>query len=208
MTHHTDNIKKSGVSAEKADKAFIMLHGRGAPAEDILGLAKALNINNAMFVAPQATNNTWYPFSFMAPQQENEPWLSSALELIGKIEKDLLKKGFTSEQIYLLGFSQGACLASEYAARNAKKYGGIFALTGGLIGDNIDPANYNGDFEGTPVFLANSDQDPHIPVERSQETEQVYRKMNADVTLKIYPDMPHTVIQEEIEIIESMVSGR
>lgn len=208
MTHHTDNIKKSGVSAEKADKAFIMLHGRGAPAEDILGLAKALNINNAMFVAPQATNNTWYPFSFMAPQQENEPWLSSALELIGKIEKDLLKKGFTSEQIHILGFSQGACLASEYAARNAKRYGGIFALTGGLIGEMIDPEHYNGDFEGTPVFLANSDQDPHIPVERSQETEQVYRKMNADVTLKIYPDMPHTVIQEEIEMIESMVSGR
>ena len=153
MSHILD-IKYGGVSVNEADKAIIMLHGRGGKAEDILSISQYLELPGFALVAPQATNSTWYPYSFLAPIEENEPWLSSAIDIVGKTFEELLNHGFTAENIYFLGFSQGACLTLEYTARNAQRYGGIVAFTGGLIGDEIDPAKYKGDFEQTPVMLS------------------------------------------------------
>ncbi len=207
MTTHTKKIIEKGASPEEADKVVLMLHGRGAPAEDIISLHSYLQAGKARFMAPEAAGFTWYPYSFMAPRKSNEPWLSDALKLLSSIEKDILDQGFTSEQIYIVGFSQGACLATEFAAQNAKKYGGIAAFTGGLIGEKIDRNLYNGNFENTPVFLGNSDSDPHIPVSRSEETREVYNEMGANVTLKIYANMPHTIIEEELNYVNENIFG-
>lgn len=201
MPHDYQNRTESGVGWQEADKVFIMLHGRGAPASDIMGLAPHLKAGKVRFIAPEADQYTWYPYGFMEHPSINEPYLSDALKMIGNIEEEVVNKGFETNEIFLLGFSQGACLASEYAARNPKKYGGVFALTGGLIGDDIAPSNYEGNMQNTPIFLANSDQDPHIPVERSKETEEIFNRLNGDVCLKIYPGMPHTVNEDEIRII-------
>jgi phospholipase/carboxylesterase len=178
---------------------------RSVTAEAILDLARLLNRPGFAYLAPQAAGNTWYPYSFMAPVENNEPWLSDALKLLESVEKDVYEKGLNSRQFYILGFSQGACLASEFAARNAKRYGGVIAFTGGLIGETIDRSNYRGDFAGTPVFVGNSDRDPHIPVSRSEETQEVLDSMGARVTLKIYPNMPHTIIEDELNFVNNHI---
>ena len=202
---HEKKIVTAGKNLEDAEKALIMIHGRGANANDILSVADYLNVNDFALLAPQATDNTWYPYSFMAPTSQNEPWLSSSLNLIKDLLNEITEKGITSENIYFLGFSQGACLTLEFVARNAAKYGGIVAFTGGLIGDTILTENYTGDFNKTPIFIGSSNPDPHVPVERVYETTKVLKNMNAIVTQKLYNDMGHTISQNEIDMANKLV---
>ncbi len=202
---HKKNIVTSGKELTPTGKVLIMLHGRGGTAEDILGFASHLDVKEFSLIAPQATNNAWYPYSFMAVPAQNEPWLSSALALIKGIVDDLYQKGIPAQHIYFTGFSQGACLTLEFVARNATRYGGVAAFTGGLIGDKIYPENYRGDFQGTPVLIGTSDPDPHVPVVRVNATCNILNDMNARVTEKIYPDMGHTINQEEIELANKLI---
>lgn len=202
---HAINIHTAGKPIEEAKKALIMIHGRGANAPDILGLANHLNVADFALLAPQATNNTWYPYSFLAKPEQNEPWLSSALDLLKELVDEVVGKGISEENIYFLGFSQGACLTLEFTARNAKKYGGIVAFTGGLIGDKIYEENYSGDFEGTPVFLSTGNPDPHVPLERIEESKVILEKMNADLQVKVYENRPHTILQEEIDLANQLI---
>ncbi len=185
-----------------------MVHGRGASAGDILALSGYLNISGFALIAPQAVNGSWYPFSFLMPPERNEPGLSESLMLLGEIEKDINKKGILSDKIYFLGFSQGCCLVLEYVTRNAKKYGGIAGFTGGLIGDKIYADSYKGDFGRTPVFIGTSDPDPHVPPERVEDTSRIMEKMNAEVSLKIYKDMGHTINRDEIDTVNKLIFPR
>lgn len=196
---HQKEIITSGKKIEVAKKALIMLHGRGASAEDIMNLAPYLKVKDYVFIGPQATNNTWYPYSFLMPPRQNEPWLTSALELLNELVHDINEAGIPNDRIYFLGFSQGACLSLEFAARHAQKWGGVVAFTGGLIGDKIYTENYKGDFNGAPIFIGTSNPDPHVPVERVHETAALLRTMNASVTEKVYQNMGHTISEDEIE---------
>lgn len=202
---HQKNIRTSGKKTGEASKALVMLHGRGAPAEDILGLASYLAVKDFAIFAPQATNYTWYPYSFLVPPKQNEPWLSSALNILNDLVSDINSSGIASEHIYFTGFSQGACLTLEFITRNAQKWGGAAAFTGGLIGDRIYPANYNGDFGGTHIFIGSGDPDPHVPVERVAETTAILNSMNAQVKQKIYPNLGHTIAEDELRIANEWV---
>lgn len=202
---HKKDIKTAGKPFKQAAKALIMIHGRGANAADILGLASHLNVSDYALLAPEATNNTWYPNSFLAKPEQNEPWLSSALELVQDVVDKVTAQGISSENMYFLGFSQGACLTLEFVTRHAKKFGGIAAFTGGLIGDNLYTENYSGDFEDTPIFIGTGNPDPHVPIERVKETISILEKMNANVRLKVYDGRPHTITQEEIEEANTLV---
>lgn len=196
---HILNIKTSGVELNSAQKALIMIHGRGSNSEDIMGISRHLNVDGFAILAPQATNNTWYPHSFMVPVETNEPWLGSALENLGQTVQAAVNAGIKPENIYFFGFSQGACLTLEFLARNAQKYGGAVAIIGGLIGEEVNLSNYKGDFEGTPVFIGTSNPDFHVPVERVFATEKILKEMNADVTLKVYENFGHSINQDEID---------
>ena len=202
---HQKNIVTAGMELRATSKVLIMLHGRGGSAEDILSLSSHLNVKDFSLLAPQATNNTWYPYSFLAPPSQNEPWLSSALGLLKELLEDILSKGVTTENIYFSGFSQGACLTLEFVARNANKYGVVVAFTGGLIGDKIYRENYKGDFGGTPVFIGSSNPDPHVPVERVYATTNILKNMNAVVTEKIYNNMGHTISQDEVDNANKLI---
>jgi phospholipase/carboxylesterase len=202
---HKKNIVRGGIPLEKATKVLIMLHGRGSNAEDILSLSSYFNVNDFNLIAPQATNNTWYPYSFMMPPGENEPWLSSALSILSEIVGEVNARGISSESIYFTGFSQGACLTLEFVTRNAKRYGGVAAFTGGLIGDKIYTENYKGDFKNTPVFIGTSNPDPHVPIERVNATTNILKNMNADVTEKIYNNMGHTINDDEIKNVNTLI---
>lgn len=195
---HTKKLFTSGKQLDEASNALIMLHGRGASAENIVSLAPHLHIHDYAVIAPQATNHTWYPSSFLMPPSQNEPWLSSALDVLNEIVEDILSVGMMKENIYFLGFSQGACLTLEYVTRNATKWGGAVAFTGGLIGDKIYKESYKGDFGGTPIFIGSSDPDPHIPVERVHESVEIISSMNGNVSVKVYKNMGHTITQDEI----------
>lgn len=202
---HPKNIISSGKDLKDAKKVLIMIHGRGGSAEDILPLANYLNGKEFALLAPQANNNSWYPYSFMAPISQNEPWLSAALSLIKETLKDAIDAGIKEENIYFLGFSQGACLALEFAARNATQFGGVAAFTGGLIGDKIYRENYKGDFNQMPIFIGSSNPDPHVPVERVHETTRMLQSMNADVTEKIFQNMGHTITKDEIDMANEFI---
>jgi phospholipase/carboxylesterase len=180
------------------------LHGRGADAEDILPLANSFCDDTFYIAAPQATNNAWYPYTFLSPEERNEPWLTSAVTMIKRLI-DSISVQIPSTCIYLMGFSQGACLALEVASQYAVKYAGIAAFSGGLIGEKIKPEKYKGNFDGTKVFIGNSDNDPHIPQIRSEVSRDVMEKLGADVTLRIYPGMAHTIIQQEIETVSRLM---
>ena len=201
---HQEKILFAG-NTENATSALIMIHGRGASAEDILSVSGYLNVRNYLLAAPEATGNTWYPKSFLARQAENEPWLSSALDLVQKTVFQITSRGISGRNIYFLGFSQGACLTLEYAARNAKRYGGIVAFTGGLIGDHINNSLYKGDFEMTPVFFGSSSPDMHVPVERVQASVEIFKRMGAHTTEIIYPGMGHTINQDEINQVNNLI---
>ncbi len=202
---HQKKIITAGKELSQAKKVLVLIHGRGATAEDILGLSQELNVEGFALVAPEATNYTWYPYSFMAPVKQNEPWLSSAVELIGDVVSKINSAGISDENIYFGGFSQGACLTLEFITRNARRWGGAAAFTGGLIGDKIYTENYRGDFGGTPVFIGTSDPDPHVPVERVNASANILRAMNASVTAKIYPNLGHTISMDEIALANSLV---
>lgn len=202
---HQNNWITGGQPIGEASKVLIMIHGRGGSAEDILSLAIYLHVKDFALLAPQATDNTWYPYSFLAPTTQNEPWLSSALDLIKNKVDELTAKGVIKENIFFMGFSQGACLTLEYVTRNADRYGGVVAFTGGLIGDKINNANYKGDFGQTPIFIGTSNPDPHVPVERVYATSNILKNMNANVTEKVYAGMGHTINQDEIENANALV---
>ncbi len=202
---HVKNITAAGVNLSDAEKALIMVHGRGANAEDILQLASYLHVKGYALLAPEATNHTWYPHSFMAPVQENEPWLTSGIGILEDLVNTITAQGIDTERIYLLGFSQGACLTLEFAARNATKFGGIAAFTGGLIGEKIDRTRYHGDFMKTPIFIGTGNPDPHVPVERVQATTDILEEMNAVVTEQVYDHRPHTISQDEIEQANNLI---
>jgi len=186
---------------------MIMVHGRGGSADDILGLASELPAPGFAFLAPQAAGHTWYPNRFLAPIESNEPGFSSALSVLADIEAGVLEAGVPPEAVFLLGFSQGACLVLEYAARNARRFGGVIGLSGGLIGPEGTPRDYPGSFLGTPVFMGCSDMDPHIPKERFQQSAEVLRGLGANVTARLYPNMGHTVNEDEIDAVRSMMGA-
>ncbi|NDK55693.1 alpha/beta hydrolase [Pontibacter fetidus] len=205
-THKKDVITK-GKPLSETGKALILIHGRGATAQSILDLANYLPVQDFTLYAPQATNNSWYPYSFMAPEAQNQPALDSALEQLDELVKSILGQGVKSEDLYFGGFSQGACLTSEYTSRHARKYGGILIFTGGLIGEKVDPTRYKGDFAGTPVLITTGDPDPHVPVSRVEETVNVMEKLGAIITKKIYPGRPHTILQEELDLASQLIAS-
>lgn len=202
---HKKELRTAGKELIQSTKALILIHGRGATAEDIMGLSSHLAVSDFAILAPQATNYTWYPYSFLMPPKQNEPWLSSAIALLDDVVADIITAGINYNQIYFAGFSQGACLTLEYVTRNAKRWGGAAAFTGGLIGDKIYAENYRGDFAGTPLFVGSSDPDPHVPVQRVAESVEVLKGMNAHVVSKIYPGMGHTITQDEIDQANKIV---
>jgi predicted esterase len=205
--HTIQNVVAAGAPLETAKAALILVHGRGATAESMLPLAEAFGRKDIAYIAPQATGNTWYPYTFLAPLEANEPWLSSALALLGEIVGRLETKNFQPERIGLGGFSQGACLSTEFVARNARRYGMVAGLSGGLIGPPGTPRNYAGSLDGTPVFLGCSDIDPHIPLERVQETAAVLSALGAKVDERIYPGMGHNVNDDEIAAVSAMLKA-
>ena len=186
---------------------MVMIHGRGATAESILSLADVLRRPDFSYVAPQAAGNTWYPYSFLSPLADNEPGISSAMEVIADLMAMFEARSFPPERVMLLGFSQGACLATEFAARNARRYGGVVGLSGGLIGDERAPRDYPGSLERTPVFLGCSDVDAHIPRERVELTGDVLRTLGGDVDLRLYPGMGHTVNEDEVARVQAMMDA-
>jgi phospholipase/carboxylesterase len=205
---HTFNLEKSGKPLDEAENVIIMLHGRGGDAKDLVhSLHNHLSLDGMAILAPQASNHTWYPYSFMAPQMQNEPWLSSALNIVQQTVDTALAGGKTTRNLFFLGFSQGACLMLEYVARHAAAYKGIFAYTGGLIGDKIYPENYAGNFHNTPVLLGCSDVDPHVPLQRVYASENILKDRGAEVHLRVYPDMGHTINGDEIELTNRILSG-
>ena len=205
--HHSQPVLTAGATLENAKVAMILVHGRGASAESILELAAEFDQPEFAFLAPQAAGGTWYPNPFMTPIAGNEPYLSSALQKVGDVLAQVEAAGIPPETTILLGFSQGACLASEFAARNARRYGGVVALSGGLIGPpGTDFSRYEGSLDGTPVFLGCSDVDFHIPLERVQETTAAIQNLGGDVTERIYPNMGHTVNMDEIEFVRGMTA--
>jgi phospholipase/carboxylesterase len=203
--HHGQPILRVGEPLGNARAAMIMLHGRGATARDILLLADELPQVGIAFLAPQASNHTWYPNRFMAPLASNEPWLSSALAWVENILAQVGAAGIPPERTLLLGFSQGACLTLEFAARNAKRYGGVIGLSGGLIGPDDTPRNYAGSLAGTPIFLGCSETDFHIPKARVIESAQVLERLGAHVTTRLYPHLGHEVNQDELDLVREMV---
>jgi phospholipase/carboxylesterase len=206
MYTHNKQIITTGTPIVQAKKAIIMVHGRGASANSILSLADHLSLPADMAIfAPQATEYSWYPYSFMAPVESNEPALSSALALIDELIDDITRQGVDKKNIYFIGFSQGACLTLEYVARHGGQYGGVIAFTGGLIGQTLVSSNYSGDFAHTPILITTGDPDPHVPVSRVEETVAQLTKMNADVLFKVYKGRPHTVTQQELELAEQHV---
>jgi predicted esterase len=204
--HAGQSVLASGAVLTDARLVAILLHGRGASAEDILGLASELALTDVAFLAPQAAGNTWYPYSFLTPMEKNEPNLSSALGTVAALIAHLAQRGILPDRVALMGFSQGACLALEYAARHARRYAGVAAFSGGLIGPPGTPRDYAGSFDGTPVFLGCSDIDPHIPLERVKESAEVCRRMGATVDERIYPGMGHTVNVDEMSAVRAMLS--
>jgi phospholipase/carboxylesterase len=205
--HAGTSVLHTGAPLDTAQVAMIMIHGRGATAESILLLAGDLGAPGVAYLAPQAVGDTWYPYPFMEPIHRNEPWLSSALEVVGWVCQQVEEAGIPAERMLLLGFSQGACLTLEFTARNARRYGGVAGLSGGLIGPDGTPRDYPGSLEGTAVFLGCSDVDFHIPKERVLDTEQVLRGLGAEVTTRLYPNMGHTVNEDEIKFVRKMIDG-
>jgi predicted esterase len=205
MSHADQPVYAGGTEVDAAFAAMILLHGRGATAEDILSLSTSLAYPGLTFLAPQAEDYTWYPNRFIAPLAQNEPYLSSALARIDEIVKQIETRGIPTERIFLGGFSQGACLACEYVIRHPRRYGGLLIFSGGYIGPLDEPREPEGDLNGTPVFLGCSDPDPHIPLQRVRETSALLRAMHAQVTEQIYPDLGHMMNKHEIDMAKSLV---
>ena len=205
--HANQPVRRAGRPPAEATAALILVHGRGATAAGILELADYLPHEEMAYLAPQAAGNTWYPYSFLMPLEQNEPYLSSALARLGALVAEVERAGIPAERVVLGGFSQGACLASEFVARQARRYGGLLAFSGGLIGPPGTPRAYEGALDGTPVFLGCSDVDPHIPLARVNETAEVLSRLGAVVDKRIYPRLGHTINQDEIVAAAALVAG-
>ncbi len=201
------SISQIGSPLKESKGVMILLHGRGAMAEDILSLVSNFNAPKLTYLAPQAKRGSWYPLSFLAPIEQNEPGVSLGIKMINDIVLNLSQVGFASQKIIILGFSQGACLTLEFAARHPKRYGGIIGLSGGLIGDRLNITSYQGRLEGTPAFLGCSDVDQHIPKTRVEESAVVLESLNAKVTKKIYPNMGHTINEDEIAHVRKIIKN-
>lgn len=206
MYTHKNQVLTQGRALSETGKALIMVHGRGTTAESILSLADDLEAAEFSLFAPQATNNSWYPYSFMAPVAQNQPALDSALALLQDVVNSILEQGISSQQIYMAGFSQGACLTAEFATRNAQQYGGLLVFTGGLIGEQLERSNYHGNFKNTPILITTGDPDPHVPASRVEETVKILEEKGAMVTKKIYKGRPHTILQEEITLARKILA--
>jgi phospholipase/carboxylesterase len=206
--HKGQSIVYAGSDIEKSESAMILLHGRGATAESMVDLVSDIYVENMLYVIPQANDYAWYPFRFIERRELNEPGISSGLALINAIIDSLTDKYILREKIFLLGFSQGACLATEFVARYPEHYGGLFALSGGLIGDVINEGDYQGNLHRTPVFFGCSDHDFHIPELRIDESAEVFEGLNADVTKKIYRNLGHTINTDEIRIINDGIQSK
>lgn len=206
--HGGGAVLRRGPAAAQARIAVILVHGRGDSAAGILGLADAFDLPDVTWVAPEAAGHTWYPYSFLAPTETNQPGLDSGLAVIGGLVQTLSAEGVPQDRVVLMGFSQGACLAQEYAARHARRYHAVIGLSGGLIGPPGTPRTYTGSFDGTPVFLGCSDIDPHIPVDRVHESATVFERMGAVVDKRIYPGMGHTVNVDEIAFITELLEAK
>jgi phospholipase/carboxylesterase len=197
--HANQPLRRRGRSLDSAEVAVVLVHGRGASAGDILTLADSFDVPQAAYLAPEAFGHSWYPYSFLAPIDQNQPWLNSALRLIGGIVEHVVSARIPRNKIAVVGFSQGGCLATEFVARNATDYGAVVAFTGGLIGPLGTKFNYYGKLTGTNCFLGAGDPDPHVPWTRIKETADVLSSLGATVTLRRYPGMPHTINRDEIE---------
>jgi predicted esterase len=204
-THEGQPVYAMGAKLEEAQVAMVMVHGRGASAADILTIAQELGVEGVAYIAPQAAGNQWYPYRFIEPTARNEPWLTSALQTVDAVLAHVRDAGIPEERTILLGFSQGACLALEYAARNPRRYGGLVGLSGAMIENGDRPRDYTGSLEGTPVFLGCGEPDPHIPEGRLERTAVLLRDLGGEVTLKVYPGMGHTVNEEELGNVREIV---
>jgi predicted esterase len=204
--HGNQPVLRHGPGARHARLGVVLVHGRGGSAEDVLALASELRLDDVLYVAPQAADYTWYPYSFLAAMERNEPGLTSGLNRIASLIDTLRHEGLSPERVGLLGFSQGACLSLEYAARYARRYAAVIGLSGGVIGPPGTPRAYEGSLDGTPVFLGCSDIDPHIPLERVNETADVFRTLGAVVDKRIYPGMGHVVNEEELAAARALLS--
>jgi predicted esterase len=205
--HAGQPVYAAGTPLDQATGAIVLLHGRGGNAQEILTLAGALAVPGCAYLAPQAAGNTWYPQSFLAPLTQNEPWLSSALALVGATLDHAAEAGIPPERMALVGFSQGACLTLEYAARNARRYAGVIAFTGGLIGPDGTPRQYPGTLGGTRVFIGGSDIDFHVPLARMEESAQILERLGGVVDLRVYPGMGHTINADEIDAARAILAG-
>ncbi len=205
--HAGQPLLVAGPAVEEARGAILLLHGRGASAEGMLALVDKLAIHSLAALAPQAAGASWYPNSFLAPLETNQPFLDSALRRVESLVVELIQRGMSSRRIAILGFSQGACLASEFAARHPRRYGALLVLTGGLIGPPGAPRDYPGSLDGTPVFLGSSDPDPHVPFERVRQTSGVLERMGARVELRRYPGMFHTIHPDELDACRQLLAA-
>ncbi len=205
--HQGQPVRIEGEPVGSARAALLMVHGRGARSEDILSLTGQLDLPGFAYFAPQAAGNTWYPNRFLAPLSDNEPWLSSAMAFVGEVLARIGTAGIPPERTVLLGFSQGGCLTLEFAARHARRYAGLVGFSGALIGPNELPRDYAGSLAGTPVFLGCSDVDFHVPKERVDQSAEVLRKLGGEVTERLYPNMDHTVNQDEIDFVRGMLQA-
>jgi predicted esterase len=206
--HADEAVLRSGAALEEASGAVVLLHGRGGSAEDILGLSQDLYVPGLAYLAPQAAGHTWYPYSFLVPLERNEPWLSSALQKVSDTLELGRRAGLRDDQIVICGFSQGACLATEFIARHPKRYAGLIAFTGGLIGPPDADLKHSGNLEGTPALLSAGDQDPHVPWTRVEQSAKILTEMGALVTLKRYVAKPHMISRAERELGRQMILSR
>lgn len=207
LPHFEQPVYSAGATLDEASAVLILLHGRGATADDILSLSTYFDLPQFAYLAPQAEGYSWYPNRFLAPLEQNEPYLSAGLAKVDTIVKEVEAHRILTEKIFLGGFSQGACLATEYVLRNPRRYGGLLVFSGGYIGPLDSPRQPSGDLNGTPAFLGCSDPDPHIPLQRVKETTALLQAMGAKVTEKIYPNLGHTIAEEEIELARQVISG-
>ncbi|MGB8537235.1 MAG: dienelactone hydrolase family protein [Acidobacteriaceae bacterium] len=205
--HRDQPVQTLGAKLTEAVAAVILLHGRGASAEDILGLATEMYDERFTYLAPQAAGNSWYPNSFLAPIEKNEPWLSSALAKVGTIVQQAVAAGVSRDRIFVCGFSQGACLSSEFVARNPARYGGVIAFTGGLIGPPGADLHHDGDLGGMPALFSSGDPDPHVPWSRVLESAEQFTAMGAEVKTQRYSGRPHTVLPQEIKSARELIFG-
>jgi phospholipase/carboxylesterase len=204
--HRDTEVMRIGAELREARAAVVMLHGRGASAEDILGLAREMYHDEIAYLAPQAAGHTWYPNSFLAPIGENEPWLSSALKKVSSVVGECQLSGVPRERVIILGFSQGACLATEFVARNPSLYGGLIAFTGGLLGPPGSDLKHRGFLKGMPALFSSGDPDPHVPWTRVEESAKEFKRMGAEVRLVRHPSRPHTILPSEVELADALLA--